>query len=453
MTEPFDTVVVGVGSAGRVLANRLSADPARRVLLLEAGRAAPRASTVPAHWPSMLGSEVDRGFHTELQAGCQQRRMYWPRGRMTGGSGTLNAMIYMRGVPSDYARWEVAGCPGWGWRDAHPVFRRSERNLRFGSTPWHGGECERAVSDAASVDPVERLWLAAARAAGLPVNDFIGATQAGVGLVQASILDGERCGTARAFLAPAQGRRNLVVRSGVTVLRITFDGARASGVELMENGRPHHEHADAEVVLCAGAIGSPHLLLHSGIGPPTNSRRSASVRSSTCPASASACKTIRTARSPSRPRNADPQAAPAIDPRYFSDSGDADLALLVEGIRLNREILRQSPIREVPGAQSELSDGATDNAALRALIRAQCTTLCHPTGTCRMGSDALAVVDPALRVRGAERSFVADASVFSSMVSGNTNAPVVTVVTVAERAANLIRHRGTARARQPETTR
>ena len=171
MTEPFDTVVVGAGFAGCVLANRLSADPASGVLLLEAGRAAPRASTVPAHGPSMLGSEVDWGFQTEPQAGCQQRRMYRPRGRMIGGSGAMNAMICMRGVPSDLARRKVAGSPGWGWRDVLPVFRRSERNLRFGSTPWHGSEGEWAVFDIASVDPVERLWFAAARAAGLPVSD------------------------------------------------------------------------------------------------------------------------------------------------------------------------------------------------------------------------------------------------------------------------------------------
>jgi choline dehydrogenase-like flavoprotein len=544
MTEPFDTVIVGAGSAGCVLANRLSADPTRRVMLVEAGGLAPPASTVPALWPSMLGSEVDWGFHTEPQAGCQQRRMYWPRGKMIGGSGALNAMIYMRGVPSDYDRWEAAGCPGWGWRDVLPLFRRSERNLRFGSTPWHGGDGEWAISDVASVDPVERLWLAAAQAAGLPANDdFNGATQAGVGLFQATIQGGERFGTARAFLAPAQARKNLVVLSGVTVLRITFDGARASGIDFLENGRLHHVPAGSEVVLCAGAIGSPHLLLHSGIGPAdelaalgirphvdlpgvglglqdhvncpitfatkqrfgiahataaesaANAREWADRRSGPLASNHSACggfvrvdpdaadpdlqlycivtghRDHARYRSPlpgiaafsvlQRPRsqgtvklrNADPLAAPAIDPRYFSDPGGADLSVLVEGIRLNREILRQSPIREVLGAESELSAGAASDAALREFIRAQCTTLYHPTSTCRMGSDALAVVDPALRVRGAEALFVADASVFPAMVSGNTNAPVVMV---AERAADSIRRTSTLRAPHranlPETT-
>ena len=531
-----DTVIVGGGTAGCVLAQRLSADPDRQVLLLEAGPPAPAASAVPGLWPTLLNTEFDWGFHTVAQAGCRQRRLFWPRGRMLGGSGALNAMIYMRGLPSDYARWAAAGCPGWGWDEVLPVFKASERNTRFAGSPWHGHDGPWPVSDVAPIDPIEQAWLAAAQAAGLPWNDdFNGATQAGVGLFQATIADGERWGTGRAYLQPALGRPNLRVLTGVTVLKVVLEGARAVGVDLLHRGQACRVRAEAQTVLCAGAIGSPHLLLNSGIGPadelaalgiaprldlpgvgrelqdhvncaitvgtrarhgiglatadeaaqqlaqwqlqrsgPLTSNWSASggfVRVADvdparepldhpddpdlqlyCIASPhgdhgrqlSPVPGIRlfsvlqrpASRGVLRLRCADPLAAPLIDPRYFSDAGDGDLARVVAGIRLNRRILAESPLRELVTAEFAPSADAHSDAELAELVRSTAATLYHPTSTCRMGSDAQAVVTPGLAVRGCDGLMVADASVFPSMVSGNTNAAVVMV---AERAAAFIR--------------
>lgn len=532
--DTFDTIVVGAGSAGCVLANRLSADGSRRVLVLEAGGPPPIDASIPAHWLQMLGSEVDWGFHTAPQAGCKGRRLYWPRGRMLGGSGSLNAMIYMRGLPSDYDGWEAAGCTGWGWRDVLPVFKRSECNLRFTDSPWHGNAGELVVSDIGHIDPIEHIWLEAAQAAGLPLNDdFNGASQHGVGLFQATVKDGERFGTARAFLAPAQRRPNLTLRTGVRLLRITLSGTRATGVEYLENGRPRTATATSEVVLAAGAIGSPQLLLHSGIGPAgelaplgidtvvdlpgvgknlqdhvngsisfaTHERfgiahataaeaaahRAAwdEARSGPLTSNGSACGGFATlvpnaagpdlqlyciasghrdhgrylaagagvsffavvqrpeSRGELRLRSADPLDAPLIDPRYFSDRGgdggrsgaSADLALLVDGIRLNRAIAARSPLAERLGRETSASAGAESDADLADFVRGHAATLYHPTSSCKMGVDAQAVVDPGLRVHGTLGLYVADASVFPTMISGNTNAPVVMV---AERAADGI---------------
>jgi choline dehydrogenase-like flavoprotein len=522
----YDTIIVGAGSAGCVLANRLSADPAREVLLLEAGGAAPRHADIPANWPLMLDTEVDWGFHTVPQAGCHQRRMYWPRGRMVGGSGALNAMIYMRGVPSDYARWEAAGCPGWGWREVLPAFMKSERNLRWTDSPLHGTHGELTISDVDHIDPVERLWLGAAQAEGLPLNeDFNAASQEGVGLFQATIQDGERFGTGKAFLKPALARPNLTVRTGVRLLRVRFAGMRATGVEFLENGMLQTAEATSEVVLSAGAIGSPQLLLQSGIGPAdelsalgirprldlpgvgrnlqdhincpmsfstterfgiaqssveeaaSDLRQWETERSGPLTSNWSACggfaRIDPEAEDPDlqlycivtshrdharyrstqpgitlfsvvqrpksygtlRLRSADPLEAPAIDPRYFSDPEGADLQLVIDGLRLQRRIAAQSPLREVIAGEFEGSAAAQSDAELAEFVRAQATTLYHPTSTCTMGTDAMAVVDPRCRVHSIEGLYVADASVFPSMVSGNTNAPTLMV---AERAAEFI---------------
>ncbi len=523
----YDTIIVGAGSAGCVLANRLSADPARRVLLLEAGGAAPPASRVPGLWPTMFDTEVDWGFHTVPQAGCFGRRMYWPRGRMLGGSGALNAMIYMRGLPSDYDRWAAAGCTGWGWADVLPAFVKSERNLRWTASPVHGQEGELAVSDVDPVDPVERLWIEAAAAEGLPRNDdFNGASQRGVGLFQATILGGERFGTGRAFLQPALDRPNLHVRTGVRLLRVSFAGLRATGVEFLENGVPQAAQASAQVVLSAGAIGSPQLLLQSGIGPadellalgirprldlpgvgrnlqdhvncpmtfgttrrfgfaPPGSVEAAADlerwqrdRSGPLRSNASACGGFASSahnvdddpdlqlycipaphrdharylstlpgitlfsvvqrpksRGVLRLRSADPLDAPTIDPNYFGDAEGADLRLVVDGLRLQRRIAARAPLRDVVTGEWPASASAQTDRELADFVRAQATTLYHPTSTCAMGHGAMAVVDPTCRVHGTEGLHVADASVFPSMVSGNTNAPTIMV---AERAAGFI---------------
>jgi choline dehydrogenase len=263
----FDTIIVGGGSAGCVLANRLSADPARKVLLLEAGRAAPLNSDIPANWVAMFNTGVDWGYHTEPQIGCRGRRIFWPRGKMLGGSGALNAMIYIRGLPSDYDGWEAAGCAGWGWKNVLPAFLRSENNLRLGNAPLHAAGGELTISDVPYIDPHERLWHEAAQAAGFPDNqDFNGPVQEGVGWFQLTVKDGERFGTAKGFLRPIMDRPNLTVRTGVLTTRILLENGRAKGVTFLDRGVPETVLAD-EVVLSAGSIGSAQLLLLSGVGP------------------------------------------------------------------------------------------------------------------------------------------------------------------------------------------
>ncbi|NGM37417.1 alcohol dehydrogenase [Methylobacterium sp. DB0501] len=262
-----DTVIVGAGSAGCVLAGRLSADPARRMLLLEAGGEPPLGAVIPSDWPSLFNTGADWGFHTEPQAECRYRRIFWPRGRMLGGSGSLNAMIYLRGLPSDYDGWEAMGCPGWGWRDVLPDFLSSEDNRRFGSHPLHGTDGPLPVEDCPYRDEGETLWHDAAVAAGHPSNpDFNGGSQEGVGFFQLTTKGGERFGTKRAYLDPARERGNLTIETGVLVTRIVVEHGRAVGVEYLRNGRPERASAD-RIVLAAGAIASPHLMMLSGIGP------------------------------------------------------------------------------------------------------------------------------------------------------------------------------------------
>ncbi|WP_245003645.1 GMC family oxidoreductase [Bradyrhizobium liaoningense] len=264
----YDTIIVGAGSAGCVLANRLSADPHRKVLVLEAGRAAPLASDIPSDWPTMFNTSVDWGYYTEPQAGCRGRRIFWPRGKMIGGSGAMNAMIYIRGLPSDYDGWEKAGCAGWAWRHVLPKFIAFESNARFADNPFHGTRGPLHVADVPHVDPNELKWLEAALGAGLPHNpDFNGATQEGAGFFQFVIKDGERFGTGKAYLRPALGRANLTLKTGVRVTRIIIERSRAIGVEYLENGQPKSAFATSEVVLASGAIGSAQQLLLSGVGP------------------------------------------------------------------------------------------------------------------------------------------------------------------------------------------
>lgn len=517
------TIIVGAGSAGCVLANRLSADPARRVLLLEAGRAAPLNSDIPANWPAMFNTHVDWGYYTEPQPGCRGRRIFWPRGRMVGGSGALNAMIYIRGLPSDYDGWARAGATGWGWRDVLPVFLASEGNQRLGNGPLHSADGELIVSDPAYIDPNERLWHRAAQAAGIPDNvDFNSDVQEGVGWFQLTVKDGERFGTGKAFLRPALDRPNLTLRTGVITTRIIVEKGRARGVALLDRGVSEEIRAD-EVVLCGGSIGSAQLMLLSGIGPADELRavgvepvhdllgvgrtlrdhinipitfaarerigiggmtgaeldaatdewmanRSGPLTTCWAAAGGFACSgpevtepdiqlygaisghrdharylgagagvtlhaTLQRPKSNGtlRLRSADPLEHPMLDPGYFaSDPSGYDLATMIEGVKLNRRIAAQSPLREILTREITPSAEAVTDEAIGEFIRGHCTTLYHPTSTCRMGTDAGAVVDPELRVHGIEGLRIADASVFPSMISGNTNAPTIMV---AERAA------------------
>ncbi len=268
MTE-FDCVVVGGGSAGCVLAARLSEDPAMRVCLVEAGpRDDSTLVTTPAGVALILPTRIRNwAFETVPQEALYQRRGYQPRGRMLGGSSSMNAMIYMRGHPSDYDDWAASGASGWAWRDVLPVFLRAENNERGGSA-WHGVGGPLNVADLRSPNPFARLFVEAGKEAGLPANDdFNGAQQEGVGLYQVTQKGGERWSAASAYLHPAMSRPNLAVYTEAHALRVLFEGKRANGVEIWRAGRAETLGARREVVLAAGAFQTPQLLMCSGVGP------------------------------------------------------------------------------------------------------------------------------------------------------------------------------------------
>ncbi len=266
--QGFDYVIVGGGSAGCVLASRLSEDPDVSVCLLEAGGAGRgwlvrvpfgMVLTVPAPF-------INWGFKTVPQPQLNGRRLYQPRGRVLGGSSAINAMIYTRGHPSDYDEWAVAGNPGWSWKEVLPYFKRGENNLRF-HDDYHGRDGPQPMSDSFTDNPMHKVFLDAAQQAGYPVSpDFNGAQQEGVGVYQVTQKDGERWSAARAYLEPYLSRPNLTVSTGAHAQRVLFDRRRAKGVQYRRSGHVETVEAHQEVILSAGTFQSPQLLLLSGIG-------------------------------------------------------------------------------------------------------------------------------------------------------------------------------------------
>lgn len=264
----WDYVVVGAGTAGCVLAARLTEDPAVRVLLLEAGdRDTAREIGIPAAFSKTFKTKDDWDYSTEPEAGCDDRAMYWPRGKVLGGCSSINAMIYIRGARADYDGWRDEGCEGWGYDDVLPYFRRSEDNSR-GADAFHGTGGPLAVSDLRDPSPLTADYLDACAAAGLQRNpDFNGAQQEGVGTYQVNQRRGKRASAAASFLRPARKRPNLEVRTFAQATRVVVESGRAVGVEVDLGGRREVFRASREVVLCGGAVNTPQLLLLSGIGP------------------------------------------------------------------------------------------------------------------------------------------------------------------------------------------
>ena len=268
MSEQFDYVIVGAGSAGCVLAARLSEDPDVRVALLEAGAedTAPEIR-IPAIFPIMFKTELDWDLFGDPEPGMDNRRLYLPRGRMLGGCSSINAMIYVRGNRLDYDAWAAAGCDGWGYDDVLPYFKRSEDNER-GADAYHGADGPLTVSESRSMQPLVDAMIEAAHQAGHELNpDFNGARQEGVGRFQLTQRDGRRLSTADAFLHPVRSRPNLTVLTHAYATRLLFDGRRASGVEYVRLDDTRQVHAGREVIVSAGAYYSPQLLMLSGIGP------------------------------------------------------------------------------------------------------------------------------------------------------------------------------------------
>ena len=264
-----DYVIVGGGSAGCVLANRLSQDPKNSVILLEAGGRDwnPWIHIPVGYFKTMHNPSVDWCYETEPDPGLNGRRLAWPRGKVLGGSSSLNGLLYVRGQAQDYDRWAQMGNTGWSWEDVLPLFKRSEDQER-GADDHHGTGGPLAVSDMRLSRPICDAWVEAAQAAGYPFNpDYNGATQEGVGYFQLTARNGRRCSSAAAFLKPARGRKNLTIITRAQAQEITFDGTRATGIRYIgRSGRSEHVTAHREVILSSGAIGSPHLMMLSGLG-------------------------------------------------------------------------------------------------------------------------------------------------------------------------------------------
>ncbi|HEX7563263.1 MAG TPA: choline dehydrogenase [Bradyrhizobium sp.] len=523
----FDYVIVGAGSAGCVLANRLSADGRNSVLLLEAG---PKDTNLWIHVPLGYGKlfkekTVNWMYQTEPEPGLDGRTVFQPRGKVLGGSSSINGLLYVRGQHEDYDRWRQRGNAGWGYDDVLPYFRKAENQQR-GADKYHGAGGPLPVSDWRHADPLSEAFVVAAAQTGIPTNpDFNGASQEGAGFFQTTTQRGRRASTAYSYLRPAKNRSNLDVETSALAQRILFEGRRARAVEYRQGGALRTARARKEILVSSGAYNSPQLLQLSGVGPaellkqhgidivldapgvgndlqdhlqvrlvtrcsqpvtlndilnhpvrrvmagaryaafrkgpltiaagtsgaffktnprlatpdiqihflPFSTDRMGEKLHSFSAFSASVCQLRPESRGSLRIKSADPAVPPEIRINYLAT--ETDRTAFIEGFKILRQILAAPALK--PYAVDEILPGSkvTSDEDILAFCRQTGSTVYHPTSTCRMGNDPLAVVDQRLRVRGIEGLRVVDASVMPDLMSGNTNAPTIMI---AEKASDMI---------------
>lgn len=525
--ENFDYIVIGAGSAGCVVANRLSEGGKNSVLLVEAG---PRDNYIWIHIPIGYGKTMfhpvyNWRFSSEPDPYMHNRELYQPRGRGLGGSSLINGLVYVRGQPEDYDRWARRGNNGWRWVDVLPYFKKLEHNTR-GASEYHGVNGPLWCSDIKEPSELMEAIISGAEELGVPRNDdFNGATQEGVGYFQLFTRNGWRCSSAVAYLKPARGRSNLRIETDAYVTQILFEGRRATGVCYDRRGSRRTAHATREVIVAAGALQSPQLLQLSGIGPgarlqqmnipvihalpgvgenlqdhlqvrlmykvakpiTTNDdlltllgrmrigmkwllyrrgplavginqgglftqvmsdagRPDIQFHFSTLSADSaggrphswsgctfSVCQLHPASRGRVTLKSPNPRDPPSMIFNYLSDDGDRRCA--IAGIRFARRLAQAKSLRPYLAAEYRPGPGTTSDDDLLEFAREHGQTIFHPAGTCKMGSDNMAVVDERLRVRGVSGLRVVDCSIMPELVSGNTHAPVVMI---AEKASDLI---------------